>query len=224
MQVNILVEGYAEETFVKNILYPYLLQFKVYITPIIISSKQTESGIKFKGGSFTKRFSLFINDLKKLIYGTSQGYVTTFIDYYALPSEFPGYDDRLTLPSPLKKVEFLETNLLEYLDSPGNFIPYIQLHEFEAFLFADAKGFDSNISPKDPNLEELHKIIRLYPNPEDIDEGSKTAPSKRILQHYPSYDKVTEGNLILLDIGINTLLNKCPHFNQWVNKLKQLDP
>jgi hypothetical protein len=219
MQINILVEGQTEETFVNNLLYPYLSKFGIFSVPIIITTKRTKSGIKFKGGN---DFLSFINDLKKLIYGTSQGCVTTFIDYYALPSEFPGYTDRQKFSSQIKKVEFLEEKLFEHLSFPKNFIPYIQLHEFETFLFADTEGFNRYLSPKEADLNSLNKIIGSHVNPEDIDEGKDTAPSKRILQHYPSYDKVTEGNLILMDIGINTLLEKCPHFRSWVKKLEHL--
>jgi hypothetical protein len=34
-----------------------------------------------------------------------------------------------------------------------------------------------------------------------------------------TYDKVFEGNLIALEIGIHTILEKCPRFRAWVEKL-----
>jgi len=222
MQVNVLVEGQTEETFVKQILYNYLIPFDVFLIPTIISTKRIKSGQKFKGGLTDANFDQFLSDLRKIIYSTPQGFVTTFIDYYAIPSKFPGYDEKTIFSTQIEKVVFLENMLFESLGSPRNFIPYIQLHEFESLLFADENGFNSNISAKDPNLPKLHRIINSFPNPEDIDEGRDTAPSKRILKYYPGYDKVTEGNLILLNIGIERLLEKCPHFRSWVEKLEHL--
>jgi hypothetical protein len=33
------------------------------------------------------------------------------------------------------------------------------------------------------------------------------------------YDKVVYGSLIALQIGIDAILEKCPHFNEWINTL-----
>ena len=33
------------------------------------------------------------------------------------------------------------------------------------------------------------------------------------------YDKVLEGNLIALEVGINDILSKCPRFKAWIDKL-----
>lgn len=34
-----------------------------------------------------------------------------------------------------------------------------------------------------------------------------------------TYDKVTEGNLIAEDVGIAKMLEKCPRFKAWIEKL-----
>ncbi|MDN5201845.1 DUF4276 family protein [Fulvivirgaceae bacterium BMA10] len=219
MQLNILVEGQTEEMFVKEILAPYLQVRGIYATPIIVSTKIMRDGIKFRGGLTNGNFNQFIGDLKKLINSTPNGMVSTFLDYYGLPSVFPNYSDRVEFAEPLKRVKFLENSLKEYLSSPKNFLPYIQLHEFEAFLFAHPKGFEQNLERNEANLDGLKEIINSHQNPEDINEGTDTSPSKRILSHYPGYDKVLEGNMMLNDIGLETLLEKCPHFNEWITNV-----
>lgn len=109
-QVNILVEGQTEETFVKELLYPYLFEYGITINPVIISTKRIKEGGKFKGGLSNSNYDHFINDLKRLINSTPHGIVTTFIDYYRLPSKFPGYDERLKKPPNSRKFYFLKTN------------------------------------------------------------------------------------------------------------------
>lgn len=59
-------------------------------------------------------------------------------------------------------------------------------------------------------------------NPELINDGAITAPSKRILNEIPEYDKVTAGVSVAARIGLETLRDKCPHFNAWLTNLEKL--
>ena len=97
------------------------------------------------------------------------------------------------------------------------FIPYIQLHEFEALLFSSGDGFKKYFDEK--TNKTLQDIIDLYNNPEDINSSPDNAPSKRLLRIVPEYDKVIYGNIIALEIGIKTILNRCPRFRNWIEKL-----
>jgi hypothetical protein len=221
--VNILVEGQTEETFIKELIAPYLFTFQITIVPIIISTKRIKEGGKFRGGLSNSNFDHFLNDLKRLIHSTPQGIVATFIDYYRLPSRFPGYEERLSKKTQLEKVLFLERKLTEHVGNPRNFIPYIQLHEFEAFHFSDKIGFSNYLAPEEANIHNLLSIVDSHNNPEEINEGPETSPSKRILCNYASYDKVIDGNLILMEIGVERLLEKCQHFRSFVEKLKTLE-
>lgn len=95
--------------------------------------------------------------------------------------------------------------------------PYIQLHEFEALLFSSGKGFMKYFEEKE--TLQLKGIIESFENPEDINSSPEGAPSKRILKIIPDYDKVMYGNIIALEIGLRTIREKCPRFNNWVNTL-----
>jgi hypothetical protein len=67
----------------------------------------------------------------------------------------------------------------------------------------------------------LEQIISSHPNPEDINDSPETAPSKRLKnnQLIRGYNKVNDGIMIIEEAGINTVLNKCPRFNNWVSTL-----
>ncbi|NJL76090.1 MAG: DUF4276 family protein [Saprospiraceae bacterium] len=60
--------------------------------------------------------------------------------------------------------------------------------------------------------------------PEEINESAQTAPSKRIIQYLPNYEKQKSqvGPMIAEDIGLELLRQRCPHFNEWITKLESL--
>ena len=57
-------------------------------------------------------------------------------DLYALPADFPGYAEARREVDPYGKVRILEDALGNDI-ADRRFIPYIQLHEFEALILAD---------------------------------------------------------------------------------------
>ncbi len=62
-----------------------------------------------------------------------------------------------------------------------------------------------------------------YWDPEMIDDGPTTAPSKRIVKalekHY-HYTKVKSGASVTSRIGIEALLENCTHFSEWIELIK----
>ena len=64
----------------------------------------------------------------------------------------------------------------------------------------------------------------LFKSPEEINQGTKTAPSKSILQELPRYQslKVIAGVQIAQEIGITAMRQKCPHFNDWITRLESI--
>ena len=59
-------------------------------------------------------------------------------------------------------------------------------------------------------------------NPELINDGHDTAPSKRILEQIPAYKKATAGVTVTEKTGLSTLRAKCKHFHEWLSCLEQL--
>ena len=98
------------------------------------------------------------------------------------------------------------------------FLPYIQRHEFETLLFSNMDGF-SAIDMDEKAMAQLQSIELEYANPEDINGGAETAPSKR-LGHIFNYEKAADSFTMLSAIPIDTIRAKCPRFDRWVLQLE----
>jgi hypothetical protein len=155
-------------------------------------------------------------------------YCSTMLDFYGLESGFPG----MPLPthlSTLEKVQRLEEAVKQDICQripefrpEDRFLPYLQLHEYEGLLFSNPQGFAEAI--KQPNL--AHRFLEVrngFATPEDINDGPTTAPSKRVLALYPSYQKVIEGTLAASAVGVEVMKRECPHFRKWVERLEHLN-
>ncbi len=213
MRLIIIVEGKTEQEFVNEILKPYFHGLGFYdVTAMKI---QTSKG--FKGG-FVSYLHLKRDVLRLL--NEPNTLVTTFVDYFRIPTTMPNYSDCMDKANVSSKITCLETNMKNDMGFGDRFVPYIQQHEFEALLFSSNIGFRNYFGEKIANAIDV--IIAQYESPEDINERPQTAPSKRILSIIPSYHKINDGNLMALEIGIQTIINKCPRFRQWLEQLTKL--
>ena len=86
-------------------------------------------------------------------------------------------------------------------------------------MFSNNNGFEEYFTEEQSKLTDA--IVKEFHNPEDINTRPQLAPSKRILSIKENYNKPLEGNLIALEIGINTMLERCPRFATWVSSLIQ---
>jgi hypothetical protein len=104
------------------------------------------------------------------------------------------------------------------------FIPYLQLHEFEALLLADPEKFDWEFLDHEKAIRSLVELVAHFASPELIDDRYDTAPSRRISAVIPEYEgrKASAGPLIAEKIGVDTLRQKCPHFGDWLSRLESL--
>jgi hypothetical protein len=151
-------------------------------------------------------------------------FVTTMIDLYAIPKEFPGLAEAENLSHlPYERVAALESAFAADIDD-RRFVPYLQLHEYEAYLFSDPACFRHFYDRHESQITTLQAIADAHESPELIDGGSHTAPSKRIIAELPDYDgaKSVVGPQVAELIGLPTIRDRCPHFDQWVQKLEQL--
>jgi len=101
------------------------------------------------------------------------------------------------------------------------FIPYVQMHEFEALLFSDPAAFAKGIESPD-KAKDFHKIRSLFDTPEDINDGAETAPSKRILKLVPAYEKPIQGSLGAIEVGLTAMRQTCVLFDAWLKQLEAL--
>jgi len=214
-KILILVEGQTEEQFTKDILVPVLLAKEIILVPVIIETKEVKSGPNFKGG--INSYKKIKKDLLKLLGDTHAVAVTSMIDFYGLPSDFPLYSQTGDCYS---KVIAAEEAFLKDICN-DRFIPYLQLHEFEGILFTSPEDISRTMDTSGKTTPQLAEIRNRYHSPEEIDEGPSTHPSKRIEKLFPNYNKPFHGSLIASRIGIKQILDNCPHFHQWIEKLEK---
>ncbi|WP_309670390.1 DUF4276 family protein [Gemmatimonas sp.] len=212
----ILVEGQTEERFVKTILGPWLLSAGVIVAPTILVTKRASDGKRFKGG--VSSYAKFRTDVQRLIGSRGGAYVTTLLDYYGLPSDFPGM---LTRPqgSTVQRVEFVEHAIAADFGNPADFRPFLALHEFEAWLFASETALPDTLEPE-VDKDKFAAICQSFSTPEDINERPTLAPSKRIVSLAPGYRKALHGPVIAERIGLQTIRDKCPHAAKWFADLE----
>ena len=223
-EVYIVVEGQTEQSFIRDVLAPYLAPQGLYLIPSIIGTPGHKGGvIKFERAK---------HDIGLFLKQRPDTYVSTMFDYFRIDPAWPGYaHNEKTLKQGVKlsageKAQGLELETeKQIIDSfspqqaEQRFIPYISMHEFEALLFshADILADKTGIA-----LETIQAIIAQYDNPEEINQSADNAPSKRLHALKRGYKKVLMGKVISEAIGIAHIRQQCPHFDAWLLRLENL--
>lgn len=212
--IYIICEGQTEEEFVNGILRPYFNSHQIYdVRPILMSTSKAH-----KGGDV--KYARLKFNIDKLLNRETDILVTTFIDFFRLKNDFPKFEDAQAIQNKIQKIQFLEQAFAEAINNP-QFIPYIQLHEFEGLLFASKDGFEFLPDLKPASLKSLLSAVNEKENPEELNDGELTAPSKRLEQLIPGFDKNKPfyGGLIAEVNTIQAILKRCIRFNNWVETL-----
>jgi hypothetical protein len=69
----------------------------------------------------------------------------------------------------------------------------------------------------------IDDILRECREPENINDSSITAPSKRLdILSNNRFKKTTTGITIAKEIGLQKIREKCPIFNEWLTKIENL--
>ena len=216
------VEGETEETFVNELLRPYLYDrgYSEVSARLMGNARQRSRRGGIKGWAEVRKDML--GHLKQ----DAGRLVTTMVDYYGLPQTWPGRRAAggITFAQKAKTVEdALWADISQGMGgtfNSGRFIPYVMMHEFEAMLFSDCEGFGRGIGRVDL-VQPLQAIRDQFAHPEEIDDSPHTAPSKRIEHLMPNYQKPLMGNLAALEIGIHAIRRECPHFEEWLERLER---
>ncbi len=210
-----LVEGQTEYQFVGQVLRPYLAGFEVFVIPAIVKTKHTHWGTWEKGGSL--RYPIFKKKLMDLLRNKSRT-TTMMFDLYGLSSDFPNRDVSTGSLSRTAAVD-IQNGIHDDLGNPVNFIPFVVRHEFEAFIFASDVELPRIISASASQRLRFEKLCRQFVCPEDIDNSPTSAPSRRIVEIFPNYNKVVHGVATVKGIGIEIIMKQCPHFHAWVQQI-----
>jgi hypothetical protein len=221
IRLHITAEGQTEQIFTRKILAPHLAHFAVFADArCVLTGKDNRATREYRGGliSYQKAKADILTWMKEDSHPECR--FTTMFDLYALPEDFPGYDKARKQKNPYERVCILEETLTADIKD-HRFISYIQLHEFETLILADPEKLKLEYLEHD---NQIHNLVVMVDgrNPELIDDGAATAPSKRILKEIPEYNKVAAGVSVVEQIGLNTLRSKCKHFSEWIQKLENL--
>jgi hypothetical protein len=224
-RVLIHVEGETEEAFVNEVLSGHLYrQGYDLVSARIVSNARLRSR---RGG--IRAWSAVRQDILSHLREDPGCMATTMVDYYALPQTgaraWPGREKAGALPFTRKAVT-VEHRLAEDICTamgegfnPSRFVPFVMMHEFEGLLFSDCQQFAAGIGR--PGLEPAFQAIRdQFATPEEINDSPITAPSKRVLELIPGYEKPLLGPLAALEIGLERIRRECPHFREWLTILE----
>lgn len=214
IRLHMIVEGQTEQRFAQNVLAPHLASFNVFLDARCV---YTSKG--YRGGM--SGYEKVKNDILLWIKQDAHDECrfTTMFDLYALPNDFPDYTSASQKNYPYERVKCLEEGLAQSIGD-ARFIPYIQLHEFETLVLAAPQNLDEEYLEHDAQINNLITMVGDC-NPELINDGAETAPSKRILKEIPRYKKMI-GVAVVEKIGLPTLRAKCRHFNEWLTTLENL--
>jgi hypothetical protein len=218
------VEGQTEETFVNDVLCEHLTRSGYSsVSARLVGNPRLRS---HRGG--IRSWQSVQKDILRHLKEDAGAVATTMVDYYALPQNWPGRAEAPGKSSSSAKAEHVEAaliaNIVEEMGprfDPRRFVPLVVMHEFEALLFSDPDRFAQGIG-RDDLANQLRAIRQDFETPEDINDSPETAPSKRIKNLYPGYEKPLSGVVAAMEIGLAVIRRECPHFNGWLNCLEAL--
>jgi hypothetical protein len=208
----ILCEGPTEAFFVSTVLNPWLQLQGKYATAI--------------GADGLRPFSKVQREIQLLL-RNPLARVTTLIDYYGMPPDYPGMPHRGLPPGNLTavyaEVARLETALNASIVSP-RFYAHYMLHEFETLAFVHPASVEAQRSRLGgPSVEPQVAAILAAAGgqPELVNDSPHTSPSHRLIGLWPpnQYQKTVDSVGIVQRIGFPRLQARCPHFQAWSIRL-----
>jgi hypothetical protein len=213
-ELIIICEGPTEIEYCKKVLYWHLKQYNIKLKFILI--------LHSNGGIVN--WEILKKQIVKHYEDNNDVTISTFIDYYGLYESHGFVDWKLAEAEPLKSVRMtiLENGMKNDLNPNIKFIPFILLHEFETLAFCDYDIFEKIYDSREAKFPKLKEICDDHPNPEDINNGLKTAPSKRLIKNIKRYKKTSDSINLTFQIGLTKIRTMCPGFNAWITTLENI--
>lgn len=220
-ELVVIVEGETEQAFVRDQLSAHLALQGISTWAVLPGRHRNRGGVK--------KWEVTRQDIIRTL---KEGrYCSTMIDYYAMPEDWPGRRDANAVDW-ADRATLVEARLADDIRSSMGasfnlkfFIPYVQLHEFEALAFAGVEELVSVVSPlSDMDAAQIQSkfssILEGAGHPEAIDDGYETCPSRRISGVVSAYKKRVHGPIVTSRIGIKALRERCNHFASWLERLE----
>lgn len=232
-----VVEGQTENAVLQRLVSPHLGQRGIDLhVPIVVVGRG-----RGRGGVKCLRADDLYDQLRRFLQDRRRPWVTTLFDYNGFPdSASRGWDfvagpkAEASFRGAIAVAELIEEEIrrraLEGLDLPdarGRLLPYLQLFELEALLFAEPEKTATAFGQ--PALaRRLADLVTSCGGCERINDGRQTAPSKRIQSLFPGYVKgrsdLAHGPRIAERLDLAKVREACPRFSAWLAKLEALAP
>jgi hypothetical protein len=195
LRIGISVEGATEREFVYQVISPYFSKREILITPVPMNGNISLDRIRHELPALLGSFDI----------------VTTFYDLY-------GFKRRQG-----KSAEELEQAMLKNVEQKWQrrLIPYVQQYEFETLVFSEPAIVAIELGEANKQ-NQIEAIVQGASEPEQINDGVSTSPSKRLKTLFPHYDKKFHGPIICQRIGLSKIRRACPRFNSWIIKLEKI--
>ena len=202
IRLGIVVEGPTEVEFVKRVLARSLLRHTIVAVPVSM-----DGDVKIRR---------LAREMANLFWNFD--YVSSFVDFY-------GFRDKESM-----SVDELEGAVGEAVkeqigisfDESKIFV-YVQRHEFEGILFSDIDGFRGvGLNISQIHIRQLQRIRQQFSTPEDINDESHTAPSRRLGGILANFRKRLHGPLVAETIGLPRISAECPRFAGWLRRLERM--
>lgn len=214
-----LVEGQSEKAFAERTLKPWLQARGVFLhRAVLLWTKRLPEGGGFRGGVSSWRQ---IRNNLELLLTDSDATVTTMLDFYALPGDTPGVTEHQGQGSPAEQASHIQRAMAASLSQGSRLLPFLALHEFEAWLFA-APAVVAEHFGRAALEASLAREAERAGGPESINQGPDTHPKATLKRLHPAYSETADGPTVLEKIGLDAVRAKCPHFDAWLRQLESL--
>ena len=218
VSVYIIAEGKTEQSFVDELLAPYMAGKGIYLMASVLG------GTRHKGGDV--RFSRVRSDIEEYLKQRGDTKISLLVDYYGIGTDWPGYAKSKKEKDHTRKAAVMNQatadevqRLFPEKNRHERFIPYVSMHEIEALYFSDPACVARHLDVKHKDVEA---ILRECGEPEKINDQAASAPSKRLEKLSGSFKKASTGVKIAAEIGIPKMREACPLFNNWLERLEAL--
>ncbi|GAA4550363.1 DUF4276 family protein [Amycolatopsis samaneae] len=213
-RLHLLLEGQTELTVARDLLLDHLRQRGWTVTFSIVRTQTTS--VTHRGG--VSSWPKLAREIKELLGQKSLVLLTTLFDYYGFPDTAPGMDSR-PAGSARVAVEHVEKAISEAVGD-RRFLPHLVLHELETWVFAAADQL-GELRGDETLAARLRQDSTAAGGAELVNDGPKTAPSKRLAQYCTDYAKTIDGPIAITELGVDRLKERCPHFAAWLNEIER---
>lgn len=215
----VLCEGDSERGFVDQVIAPRLGEFGIDLQAVRVTTGRKGAKV-FRGGALN--VSRLAKEAASFHRQSNAPIVTTLIDWHELPADFLDLVGGKANATVDNVERALKAHVEAGFERKDWFVPYIQMHEFEALFFADLTCVATGYPEHADALEELTRTTASM-SPEDINHGADTHPAARLAATFGG--KIPKGEVwgsMLQNIPFETLLARCPRFAAWYRKLESL--